>query len=116
MAVRESLVGAEQILRGDQGFVLQQAAEGFKVRLRVLEPSRQPSRRRMAGGELRLRTVSMYMGALYDNTQPNTNANTYLHGNIVMLARLAYLPQNQCLAPELRLICQRNFGLTHPCP
>jgi hypothetical protein len=32
--------------------------------LRVLLPSRQPSRRRMAGGELRLGTVSMYMGAI----------------------------------------------------
>jgi hypothetical protein len=29
VAMGESLVGAEQILRGDQGFVLQQAAEGF---------------------------------------------------------------------------------------
>jgi hypothetical protein len=29
VAVRESLVGAEQILRGDQGFVLQETAEGF---------------------------------------------------------------------------------------
>ena len=29
MAVRESLVGAEQILRGDEGLVLQEAAEGF---------------------------------------------------------------------------------------
>jgi hypothetical protein len=35
-----------------------------KVGLRVLLPSRQPSRRRMAGGELRLGTVSMYMGAI----------------------------------------------------
>src|SRR5207248_6931236 len=43
-----------------------------KVRLRVFEPSRQPSRRRTAGGELRLGTVSMYMGTLYTNNKPNT--------------------------------------------
>jgi hypothetical protein len=29
VTVRESLVGAEQILRGDQGFVLQETAESF---------------------------------------------------------------------------------------
>jgi hypothetical protein len=34
-----------------------------RVRLQVLLPSRQDSRRRMAGGELRLRTVSIYMAA-----------------------------------------------------
>src|SRR5436853_7169144 len=34
------------------------------VRLRVFWPSRQASRRRTAGGELRLGTTSMYMGAL----------------------------------------------------
>ena len=31
------------------------------VRFLTFPPSRQPSRRRMAGGELRLGTVSMYM-------------------------------------------------------
>src|SRR5205809_1007675 len=38
------------------------------VRLRVFWPSRQASRRRTAGGELRLGTTSMYMGALDHNT------------------------------------------------
>src|SRR5260370_12572383 len=37
------------------------------VRLRVFWPSRQASRRRTAGGELRLGTTSMYMGALDHN-------------------------------------------------
>jgi hypothetical protein len=34
------------------------------VRLWVFLPTRQASRSRMAGGELRLGTVSMYMGAI----------------------------------------------------
>ena len=35
-----------------------------KVRFLTLPPSRQPSRRRMAGGELRLGTISIYMGMI----------------------------------------------------
>ena len=35
-----------------------------RVRFLTLPPSRQPSRSRMAGGELRLGTVSMYMGMM----------------------------------------------------
>jgi len=68
----ESLFGGEKILRGDQGLVAEQAAEGFDFflgpmgevgqgALAGLWPSRQPSRRRMAGGELRLGTMAMYM-------------------------------------------------------
>ena len=75
MAVGQSFLRSQQILGRDEGFVAQQAAEGLdfflgqserlaRVRLRVLLPSRQPSRRRIAGGELRLGTVSMYMGAI----------------------------------------------------
>jgi hypothetical protein len=40
-----------------------------RVRLRILLPTREDSRRRMAGGELRLGTVSMYMG--YTDRQNN---------------------------------------------
>src|SRR6266478_371409 len=54
-----------------------------KVRLRVLSPSRQPSRRRMAGGELRLGTVSMYMGAIMHNLYAQSRETYYLHGNII---------------------------------
>jgi hypothetical protein len=43
---------------------LGQAERLAKVRLRVFLPSRQPSRRSTAGGELRLGTVSMYMGTI----------------------------------------------------
>ena len=39
-----------------------QAERLARVRLRTLGPSRQPSRRRTAGGELRLGTTSTYMG------------------------------------------------------
>src|SRR5712691_5044341 len=44
-----------------------------RVRLRVFLPSRQPSRRRIAGGELRLGTDSIYMGAIIDSTTRHVN-------------------------------------------
>src|ERR1700730_15642849 len=44
-----------------------------RVRLRVRRPSRQPSRRRIAGRELRLGTVSMYMAAKY-HIQPTISS------------------------------------------
>src|SRR6266550_4655053 len=45
------------------------------VRLRVFWPSRQASRRRTAGGELRLGTTSMYMGALDHNNYALSSIN-----------------------------------------
>ena len=66
----------KQVLGRDQGLAAQHAAQAFDLGLaanrrgwprcasRVFLPSRQPSRRRMAGRELRLGTVSMYMGAM----------------------------------------------------
>src|SRR5437016_2398336 len=45
------------------------------VRLRVFWPSRQASRRRTAGGELRLGTTSMYMGALDHNNYTLSSIN-----------------------------------------
>src|SRR5438034_143766 len=45
------------------------------VRLRVCWPSRQASRRRTAGGELRLGTTSMYMGALDHNNYTLSSIN-----------------------------------------
>src|SRR5438132_5468823 len=45
------------------------------VRLRVFWPSRQASRRRTAGGELRLGTTSMYMGALDHNNYALSSTN-----------------------------------------
>src|SRR5437016_4755672 len=44
-------------------------------RLRVFWPSRQASRRRTAGGELRLGTTSMYMGALDHNNYTLSSIN-----------------------------------------
>src|SRR5438309_7694961 len=45
------------------------------MRLRVFWPSRQASRRRTAGGELRLGTASMYMGALDHNNYALSSTN-----------------------------------------
>src|SRR6266403_231086 len=45
------------------------------VRLRVFWPSRQAARRRTAGGELRLGTTSMYMGALDHNNYALSSIN-----------------------------------------
>src|SRR2546429_2160733 len=47
----------------------------FRSRLRVFWPSRQASRRRTAGGELRLGTTSMYMGALDHNNYTLSSIN-----------------------------------------
>src|SRR5437660_5549731 len=86
MAVRKGFLRGKQIVRRDQGFVAQYAAKGFDslwgeserlatVRLRVFWPSRQASRRRTAGGELRLGTASMYMGALDHNDYALSSIN-----------------------------------------
>src|ERR1035437_6748040 len=53
-----------------------------RVRLWTLEPMRTDSRRRMAGGELRLGTDSTYMGLLYDISSRKTRQNcliTWVH-------------------------------------
>ena len=44
-----------------------------RVRLRTRLPSRQPSRRRTAGGELRFGTMSTYMGTLYTTEDSDIN-------------------------------------------
>src|ERR1035437_7433505 len=54
-----------------------------RVRLWTLEPMRTDSRRRMAGGELRLGTDSTYMGLLYKNYICQTRCYTFLHGYIM---------------------------------
>src|SRR3972149_9209762 len=53
-----------------------------RVCLWVLSPSRQERRRRMAGGDVRLRTRSMYMGATYSTIPFMSIANSILHGRI----------------------------------
>ena len=73
VAVRQGAFNDEELVGMDQGFVFEHAPEALDL---VLGPmgeigqgafmdlftSRRPSRRRMAGGELRLGTVSTYMG------------------------------------------------------
>ena len=51
-----------------------------EVRLRIFLPSRQPSRTRMAGGEFRLGTTSMYMGTFYaiHSTTASIVSHTYM--------------------------------------
>src|SRR5579864_8420272 len=51
-----------------------------RVRLWVLLPSRQASRRRMAGGELRLGTTSMYMAHYIINRPIGKGKYSCLHG------------------------------------
>src|SRR6516162_3467332 len=48
-----------------------------KVRWRVLLPSRQPWRRRMAGGELRLGMTEMYMRTLHHNYHRLSSTNMF---------------------------------------
>src|SRR5438067_4741868 len=57
-------------------FSLGQSERLAKVRWRVFLPSRQPSRRRMAGGELRLGTTAIYMRTL-TNINPNLSREIY---------------------------------------
>src|SRR5438874_5202891 len=57
-------------------FSLGQSERLAKVRWRVFLPSRQPSRRRMAGGELRLGTTAIYMRTL-TNINPNLSRKIY---------------------------------------
>src|SRR5207237_2260752 len=57
-------------------FSLGRAERLAKVRWRVFLPSRQPSRRRMAGGELRLGTTAIYMRTL-TNINPNLSREIY---------------------------------------
>ena len=53
------------------------------VRLRTRLPSRQPSRRRMAGREFRLGTVSMYMATSIEHIPFQFNRKSHhIHGNI----------------------------------
>ena len=53
------------------------------VRLRTRLPSRQPSRRRMAGRELRLGTMSIYLVTLIYPILSKYNRKDYpIHGNI----------------------------------
>ena len=59
------------------------------VRLRTRLPSRQPSRRRMAGRELRLGTVSIYMATIIEHIPFNYNSKgRYIHGNINELIQI----------------------------
>src|SRR5213080_5138621 len=57
-------------------FSLGQSERLAKVRWRVFLPSRQPSRRRMAGGELRLGTTAIYMRTL-TNINPDLSIEIY---------------------------------------
>src|SRR6059058_2353853 len=57
-------------------FSLGQSERLAKVRWRVFLPSRQPSRRRMAGGELRIGTTAIYMRTL-TNINPNLSREIY---------------------------------------
>ena len=53
------------------------------VRLRVVVPSRCDSRNKIAGGEVRLGSVSIYMAAIYSTLHSYTSAILpYLHGRI----------------------------------
>ena len=72
MAMRKGAFDDEELIGVDERDVLEDETESLDlvrghlerlamVRLRTRLPSRQPSRRRMAGRELRLGTVSMYM-------------------------------------------------------
>ena len=77
VAMRQGAFDDEELVGVDQGFVFEHAPEALdlalgqmgevaaRVRLWTFLPSRRPSRRRMAGGELRLGTVSTYMGLYY---------------------------------------------------
>src|SRR5438874_9590112 len=87
MAVRDGFLRSEQVVWGDQGLGVQQAAEGLDFffgpigeigqgALAGFLPSRQPSRRRMAGGELRLGTTAIYMRTL-TNINPNLSREIY---------------------------------------
>ena len=73
MSMRKGADDLEGLITGDQIFALENAAQEVdlsggpeerlaRVRLWTLEPMRVDSRRRMAGGELRLGTDSTYMG------------------------------------------------------
>ena len=56
-----------------------------RVRFLTLPFSRQPSRRRMAGGEFRMGTVSMYMATMCSRfTHVNPYEQSLLHGNILL--------------------------------
>ena len=56
-----------------------------RVRFLTLPFSRQPSRRRMAGGEFRMGTVSMYMATMCSRfIHANSDEQSLLHGNILL--------------------------------
>src|SRR5882724_10527466 len=77
------------------------------VRLMILEPSREDSRRRMAGGELRLATVSTYMGTTYHIIMPDAileTTHTWVHKERV---RNAYLIATQ---RRYALSCSQRRG------
>src|SRR5580700_714014 len=53
------------------------------VRLVIFPPARDDSRRRIAGGELRLGTTSMYMGEVFAVPNEIKSIYLYLHGYIL---------------------------------
>ncbi len=69
------------------------------VVLRTRLPSRQPSRRRMAGREFRLGTVSMYMAIIRDHIPIQYNRIYILvHGNIYELTQSCFRKEINHLA------------------
>src|ERR1035437_3015174 len=91
-----------------------------RVRLWTLEPMRTDSRRRMAGGELRLGTDSTYMGLLYNTYSCKTRwlyIFTWVHNAARKNRDLQSL---QCLTRKMASKRAGTFGLdTQPlgkCP
>src|SRR5436305_5212553 len=99
-------------------FSLGQSERLAKVRWLVFLPSRQPSRRRMAGGELRLGTTAIYMRTL-TNINPNLSIEIYrymrtqINENQVAVRAKPHI--FKILTSNRDATVGWNFGLTH-CP
>src|SRR5881275_192042 len=100
-------------------FSLGQSERLAKVRWRVFLPSRQPSRRRMAGGELRLGTTAIYMRTL-TNINPNLSREIYsymrtqINENQVAVRAKRHI--FKILTSNRASTVGWNFGLTSPEP
>src|SRR5437764_6507247 len=98
-------------------FSLGQSERLAKVRWRVFLPSRQPSRRRMAGGELRLGTTAIYMRTL-TNINPNLSREIYRYMrtqiNENQVAARAKPHIFKILTSNRASTVGWNFGLTAP--